>query len=911
MGMKLNNKKEVPQANKIFTDREEPRKVFWDIYDSFKDNLENSRENEIKVITYYGIGGIGKTSLLRQIRKELADKVKQPLYVHIDFEENNDMLAVLTKIRGLLQDKFRFSFTMFDLAYYAFLQKQGKNAKKEELESLISGSPLLGSLLDIGSAIPAISNVIALVRGIDNFSAALGNLFDNSKKQLNEINNDEPDVILRNMPYYLACDLENNLINQTKPLVVFMDTYEVLVNELAGIGEPLEKDKWIRDEKKGLIVNIPNTIWVIAGRDKLKWEQINPDWKGTLDQHLLGNLSDVDADSFLSEAGVSDQKLRKEIYQLTNGVPLYLDICVDRYHSIIEKGEVPYIEDIGSNTYELVIRFVKYMDDSKKALLYIIACLDEWTEELLNKLVNAVHPGFSFVTLNNIKNYSFILTEDEKTYKMHQAIRSVIYNDCDKRISDDINKYMEEYLNGILVNNALNSADYANTVKRYLSYKLKSEFNTEDDFIKFYNETFVKLHENLIKSYQYNEACSLDEILIKYSTDRFGNSRAASACYLKYSVDLYFAGNYDEALSIALKAYEYSKLSIGDEHPDTISAMRHLAIAYRKTGQYQMALSLSKKVADLRAKVLGEEHPSTIDGMINLAISYRKAGIYEEALKISEKVADLRTKALGDEHPATISAMSSLANAYRQTGKNEEALSLSEKVAGLRARILGEEHPAAVAALGSLAHSYRLVGKYEEAAKLSEKVLELRIRVLGEEHPVTALAMNNLANSYRKTGQYEEALQLAGKVVDIRTKALGEEHPATIGALSNLASSYRKTMQYQDALTLAEKVADWRKGKYGDEHPATMRAMNNLANSYRKIGKYEEALALAEKVAALSSKILGAEHHATIAAMHNLTLSCRLNGKGEELQGLDDVDLDEEDSEDLGEEAYEASAASH
>jgi len=53
-------------------------------------------------------------------------------------------------------------------------------------------------------------------------------------------------------------------------------------------------------------------------------------------------------------------------------------------------------------------------------------------------------------------------------------------------------------------------------------------------------------------------------------------------------------------------------------------------------------------------------------------------------------------------------------------------------------------------------------------------------------------------------------------------------------------------------------------------------------------------LTLAEKVAALSTRILGAEHHATFAAMHD----CKIG----ETEELDDIDLDEEDSEDLGEE---------
>lgn len=73
---------------------------------------------------------------------------------------------------------------------------------------------------------------------------------------------------------------------------MFFDTYEVLVNELSGIGEPLKNDEWIRDEKRGLITNIPNVIWVIAGRENIKWGKFNHEWKDALSQHLLGNLSE-------------------------------------------------------------------------------------------------------------------------------------------------------------------------------------------------------------------------------------------------------------------------------------------------------------------------------------------------------------------------------------------------------------------------------------------------------------------------------------------------------------------------------------------------------------------------------------------------------------------------------------------
>ena len=50
------------KATKEFTDREEPRKIFWGKYNLMKSQMND--ETSIQVISYYGFGGIGKTSLL-------------------------------------------------------------------------------------------------------------------------------------------------------------------------------------------------------------------------------------------------------------------------------------------------------------------------------------------------------------------------------------------------------------------------------------------------------------------------------------------------------------------------------------------------------------------------------------------------------------------------------------------------------------------------------------------------------------------------------------------------------------------------------------------------------------------------------------------------------------------------------
>lgn len=99
----------INRANRIFTDREEPRKIFWDTYNLFKENPD--KPNDIKVITYYGIGGIGKTCLLQQLRKELVYKIEKPQYIYIDFNTTKDTRAVLKNMRNKLKNEYNFELT--------------------------------------------------------------------------------------------------------------------------------------------------------------------------------------------------------------------------------------------------------------------------------------------------------------------------------------------------------------------------------------------------------------------------------------------------------------------------------------------------------------------------------------------------------------------------------------------------------------------------------------------------------------------------------------------------------------------------------------------------------------------------------------------------------------------------------
>ncbi len=109
---------------------------------------------------------------------------------------------------------------------------------------------------------------------------------------------------------------------------------------------------------------------VISGREKLKWAEPGRGWEAAtednLEQYSLNNLSKQDSMNFLQSAGITEDSLRERLYELTQGMPLFLNLCVEFYY----KNENHSLEHFGKSSNELIERFLIYMDDGMKQNIY-------------------------------------------------------------------------------------------------------------------------------------------------------------------------------------------------------------------------------------------------------------------------------------------------------------------------------------------------------------------------------------------------------------------------------------------------------------------------------------------------------------------------------------------------------------
>lgn len=125
--MKVRKNTASPKATRIFTDRSDPRIAFWNKYNAVKAELQQEDSN-VYVLNFYGIGGIGKSCLLKKLMSEMDEQVSSPRYVYIDLNICQESRVVLDRMKNKLADSCKFCFPLFELGCYAYAKKIGENA---------------------------------------------------------------------------------------------------------------------------------------------------------------------------------------------------------------------------------------------------------------------------------------------------------------------------------------------------------------------------------------------------------------------------------------------------------------------------------------------------------------------------------------------------------------------------------------------------------------------------------------------------------------------------------------------------------------------------------------------------------------------------------------------------------------
>lgn len=870
---------------------------------ALKDALSNLGQKNYSVLVYYGIGGIGKTSLRKEFPRcfeeyNLEYPNQELIWASIDLQLDKfrEKTTFLITLKTDLQKKYKINFPAFEIAHTIYWKKTNPESPlRKDNYLLFDGDDAFDDFFGVVDEIPYFSLVPTVGRLLNNFPDYLRKWWKKrGQEELSKLSEKEPLEIKEMLPYFWAQDLNNFLKDTSKSAVLFIDTYEALWENNRGQGNFNSKDKWIRD----LVAELPRVLWVICGREALRWEETDTEWKEYLEQHYIENLPEKNAIDLLNLCGIENENIQKIILDGSKGVPYYLDLAIDTYYKIKEYRQ-PMPHDFARTLPDIFDRFFKYLDKQETETLKVLSVPRFWDYNLFAALVKKFNTGYPLTAFSDLGSFSFTSYNTDGKWYMHQLMKESIQESQDSELRERVNRFIFEYysekIRDINLKNiteehksSLVEGFYHAKVVLEMSELLKWLITNSEPFeeaalwsvlFPLYEETLqiqeiklpsehsdmsillYKMAELSNKMGKYDEALPFYQRSLESHKNTMKPDNPHVADILNGMAWVNFkSGEYEKALSLYQEALEIREKVLGLEHPDVAKNLDNKAVLLKHMGKYDEALSLYGQALKIRENLFGHEHRSVAVNLNNIAILYKSMGKYEDALLLYQQSLEIKGKILGENHPSFSKTLSNMAVLYKRIGKYEDAVSLCQQALEIKEKALGHYNPSVASTLNDLSGIYECMGLYEEALPLAQQALHIKEKIIGPLNPSVAITLGILAELHKNNGKCEEALELAYRALDIREKVFGSEHPKIAETLNILAGIYGCMENSEKALLLYQRALGIREKLLGSEHPDVAKTLSDMAGIYKTMGESEKAMILYQRALDISEKVLGPKH---------------------------------------------------
>lgn len=539
---------------------------------TFKESVYNIRQKKFSILVYYGVAGIGKTSLRKEFPKYLEEhnleyQYRKTIWASIDLhlEKYREKNTFLVTLKNELQKKYKINFTAFEIAHAIYWKKVNPEIPlKKENYMFFEGDENLDSFFGVVDQIPYFSLVPAAARLIKSSHGYIRKWWKKiGESELNQLFDKEPLEIEEMLPYFWAQDLNNYLENTSQSAVFFIDTYEALWENHRSDGHC--RDEWIREE---LIPRLPRKLlWVICGRESLKWEETDKEWSEYLSQYEVEKLLKDYCIEYLENREITTKEIQEAIFKGSKGIPYYLELSAHTYERIVEIRE-PKPEDFGDNYQKITDKFFRFLSSEEKSTLNVLSVPRFWDYKLFEYLVREFNTGYSTNNYEDLCSFSFISKAENKRYQMHQLMQESLQKtqntDSVLRILKAIHEYYsnktKDILNAVLkkydaclspktrvadalriTNSGLSSNEYSYALKAHFDFVVckedsTSEFAVEFDELRHPYDKSTIYEDELNKN---NICCKLEFPLLRI-TSEYLEKIGKFPSILSWITELYF-----------------------------------------------------------------------------------------------------------------------------------------------------------------------------------------------------------------------------------------------------------------------------------------------------------------------------------------------------------------------------------
>ncbi|WP_326658669.1 tetratricopeptide repeat protein [Streptomyces canus] len=769
----------------------------------FTENLVKDPESEGDPAEFLfhvrGVGGIGKSTLLRQWqqaaqRAGAVTAVVDENDVHDVHQASAELARQLAEQSGPLKE--------FDRAAEQYRREQEAAPEPVLAESngaSVSSRMVTQAALGAASLIPG-AGVVTAMTNPDTAAQGLDRLRAGVRARAPRGHRADAAGVSRAFVAELA-----RLCERHRWVVLFLDTWEQTGRYLDG---------WLRDLLEDAFGPVPvNVMVVLAGRDELaerEWALL----RAQVVDVPLEVFTEAETRTLLAARGVSEPSVVEAVLQLSMGLPLLVELL-----ALTRPGAAEDVDAGGDVVDAAVERFVQWITDPLQRETVLACALAPQLNE--DVFAAAVPPearelwgwlcGQPFVSgRGDFKQYHAVvrasMVHQQRTRSPQGWITAHL------QLADAHAAWRTDAEQGLV--QARRWSD-----PRWLRHRL------DETYHRLCAHPSLQLTEELEQAVH---AAGQDTAVLRQWTDAFEQAArdTADPALLTWADRLQDAVTAEEPalafltallthrqLSITARSWAYTYrgryLYLTDHDEEALAEFDRAiatdpdharAWAYRGDA-HRWLNHADEAVNDLTTAL--RLSPNDAWALASRGDSHREAGRYDQAITDLTAAIDL--------HPAYAWALGSRGQAHRDAGRYDWAI--TDLTAALHL------HPDDAWALASRGEAHCDAGHYDQAITDLTAAIDL--------HPTfTWAALGSRGQAHRLAGRYDQAITDLTAAIDL--------HPTYAWALAQRGETHRETGQYDRA------VADFTASLHLDPDDAW--ALASRGQAHRQAGRYDQAI---------------------------------------------------------------------
>lgn len=404
---------------RTFTDRTE-------ILDLLNEGLTKLNEDSefFQLYSIHGIGGVGKTRLVKEFTKLIFPE--PVIFVSFEIEKRSEVINNLWQIRKAID----FSCPFFDFALLRYWEMTNPTVLNDSFMDLFQ-KDFFVSMLDfvaeivggsIGSIraellLPSVISPNAILDFVNSLYRKIPQ-FQHSTL-FKDIFSTSTDQLIGKLPTLLGIEIRR-LVAAGKILnpVFIFDSYQE--------SQPYsESEEWLYH----LIKGAGRGLYIVTSREPLHWAENSE----RLIMHHLQCYPENEARILLEETITDRPDLVNQIIESTQCVPIYIDLALNVYES--EKtivGEVLIEKALFCDRHKLVHHFISHMKPSWQSVVLDLATIRVFNYDIFQhlvkcKMLDCAPYEYTTIIQSNLFNY-VSESKNSNLVKLHEVFCKDVQN---------------------------------------------------------------------------------------------------------------------------------------------------------------------------------------------------------------------------------------------------------------------------------------------------------------------------------------------------------------------------------------------------------------------------------------------------------------------------------------------------